>query len=80
MESCLEEWLKYIKEKRRSYKHLNYFTIDQLVILQRELVKIGTEEHPSVLIYPLLSAVKRNCTPGKLFNKCFFIKNTARQR
>lgn len=65
MEKCLDDWMAHIKEKRKSYHHLNYFTVDQLVILQRELVKMGTdEEEPRHHIYPLLSAVKQNCTPG----------------
>ncbi|XP_053390335.1 E3 ubiquitin-protein ligase rnf213-alpha-like, partial [Mercenaria mercenaria] len=66
MENCLEEWLKHIKEKRKSYLHLNYYTVDQLVILQRELVKMGTELEPSHLVYPLLCAVKEDCTPDDL--------------
>ncbi|XP_053388233.1 E3 ubiquitin-protein ligase rnf213-alpha-like, partial [Mercenaria mercenaria] len=66
MENCLRQWLQHIKDKRRQYVHLNFFTVDQLVILQRELVKVGTEELPSHLIYPLLSAVKQNCTPADL--------------
>ena len=66
LESCLEDWLKYINEKRNKYLHLNYFTIDQLVQLQRELVKVGTEVEPSVMVYPLLSAVKKDCTPADL--------------
>ncbi|XP_053390338.1 E3 ubiquitin-protein ligase rnf213-alpha-like, partial [Mercenaria mercenaria] len=66
METCLEEWLKYIKEKRKRYLHLNYFTVDQLVILQRELVKMGLDSEPSHLVYPLLSAVKDRCTPDDL--------------
>jgi hypothetical protein len=45
---------------------LNYFTIDQLVILQRELVKVGSQAEISDLIYPLLSAVKRDCNHGDL--------------
>lgn len=65
MESCLDEWLRHIKEKRKTYVHLNYFTVDQLVILQQELVKIGTEEQPSLHIYPLLSTIKHNCQQGK---------------
>lgn len=65
MESCLEDWLDHIKKKRKDYIHLNFFTVDQLVILQRELVKIKTEEPPSKYIYPLLSAIKTNCKPGK---------------
>ncbi|XP_053396012.1 E3 ubiquitin-protein ligase rnf213-alpha-like [Mercenaria mercenaria] len=64
MENCHEEWLQHITEKRKSYLYLNYFTIDQLVILQRELVKIGTDERPLHWIYPLLSAVKLECTEG----------------
>lgn len=66
LEVCLDEWLSYISEKRNTYLHLNYFTIDQLVQLQRELVKIGTEEEPSLMIYPLLSAVKKDCTASDL--------------
>ncbi|XP_060586365.1 E3 ubiquitin-protein ligase rnf213-alpha-like [Ruditapes philippinarum] len=66
MECCLDEWLDHIKEKRKTYLHLNYYTVDQLVILQRELVKMGIESEPSHLVYPLLSAVKENCTPDDL--------------
>ncbi|XP_053396335.1 E3 ubiquitin-protein ligase rnf213-alpha-like isoform X2 [Mercenaria mercenaria] len=66
MECCLEEWLQHIKEKRKNFLHLNYYTVDQLVILQRELVKMGTESEPSHLVYPLLSAVKEDCTPDDL--------------
>ncbi|KAH3727158.1 hypothetical protein DPMN_053084, partial [Dreissena polymorpha] len=67
MEKCYKEWLEYINKKRAEYYHLNFFTVDQLVILQRELVKIGSESEPSHLIYPLLSAVKKTCTPADLF-------------
>ena len=66
MESCLEEWLEHIKQKRKTYIYLNYFTVDQLVILQQELVKMGSEDQPSKHIYPLLSAVKANCKPGRV--------------
>lgn len=62
MEVCLEEWLKYIDHKRDEYQHLNFFTIDQMVILQKELVLMGGEVEPSDLIYPLLSIVKHDCT------------------
>ncbi|XP_062591685.1 E3 ubiquitin-protein ligase rnf213-alpha-like, partial [Saccostrea cucullata] len=62
MEFCLEEWLKYIDQKRDSYPHLNFFTIDQMVILQRELVLMGGEVEPNDFIYPLLSIVKHDCT------------------
>ncbi|XP_052808680.1 E3 ubiquitin-protein ligase rnf213-alpha-like isoform X1 [Mya arenaria] len=62
MENCYSEWLDFIKEKRKNYLYLNFFTIDQLVILQRELVKMGTNEEPTQRIYQLLSAVKENCS------------------
>ena len=62
METCLEEWLKYIDQKRDDYHHLNFFTIDQMVILQKQLVLMGGETDPSDLIYPLLSIVKHDCT------------------
>ncbi|XP_052807608.1 E3 ubiquitin-protein ligase rnf213-alpha-like isoform X3 [Mya arenaria] len=62
MEKCYGEWLEFIKEKRKIYLYLNFFTIAQLVILQRELVKMGTDEEPSLRIYHLMSAVKENCT------------------
>lgn len=62
MEECLQAWMEYIERKRNEYFHLNYFSIDQLVILQRELVKIGTDKEPTDLIYSLLSFVKSNCS------------------
>ncbi|XP_061169263.1 E3 ubiquitin-protein ligase RNF213-like isoform X1 [Saccostrea echinata] len=62
MENCLEKWLKYIDQKRDEYHHLNFFTIDQMVILQRELVLMGGEVEPNDFIYPLLSIVKHDCT------------------
>jgi hypothetical protein len=37
-----------------------------MVILQQELVKIGSGQEPSALIYPLLSAVKQGCTKEDL--------------
>ncbi|KAL3881537.1 hypothetical protein ACJMK2_027969, partial [Sinanodonta woodiana] len=68
MERCLEKWLDYINEKRNKYFELNFFTTDQLVFLQQELVKIGTNHDPDVRIYPLLSAVKESCTWEDLVN------------
>ncbi|KAK3098854.1 hypothetical protein FSP39_023768 [Pinctada imbricata] len=66
MEKCLEEWMTYIDSKREEYIYLNYFTIDQLVILQRELVKLSEDSEPSKHVYPLLCAVKKNCTKADL--------------
>ena len=61
MEGCHKNWLEYIHKKRIDHLHLNFFTIDQLVFLQKELVKIGTREEPSNRLYPLLSVLKESC-------------------
>ncbi|CAG2252472.1 RNF213 [Mytilus edulis] len=66
LEQCHEKWLDYIDQKREKYYCLNFFTIDQMVILQQELVKVGSAQEPAALIYPLLSAVKHGCTKDDL--------------
>lgn len=66
LEECHKKWLDFITEKREKYYLLNFFTVDQMVILQQEVVKIGSTEEPSNVIYPLLSAVKRGCTKENL--------------
>ncbi|XP_052087598.1 E3 ubiquitin-protein ligase rnf213-alpha-like isoform X5 [Mytilus californianus] len=68
LENCHKEWLQYINNKREENPLLNYFTIDQIVILQQQLVKVGTDKEPSPLIYPLLSAVKKNCSREELIS------------
>ena len=62
LEQCHIKWLDYIDVRREKYYLLNFFTVDQMVILQQELVKIGSDVEPSLLIYPMLSAVKQGCT------------------
>ncbi|KAK3585575.1 hypothetical protein CHS0354_036762 [Potamilus streckersoni] len=62
MKNCLDEWINHINQIRSEYFELNYFTTDQLVILQQELVKVGSNQDLDVRIFPLLSAVKENCT------------------
>lgn len=65
LEDCHKKWLNHISEKREKFHMLNYFTIDQIVFLQQELVKVGhwqPDNNPSVLVYPILSSVKQNCS------------------
>ena len=63
MEDCLNEWLEHIARQRVESYYLNYYTTEQLVILQNELPKINTDiAHISKNIYPLLSLVKKDCT------------------
>ncbi|XP_063403574.1 E3 ubiquitin-protein ligase rnf213-alpha-like [Mytilus trossulus] len=79
LEQCHENWLRYIDEKREKYYCLNFFTIDQMVILQQELVKIGSNQEPSALIYPLLSAVKQGCTREDLVKAMSAAKDDVEQ-
>lgn len=69
METSLDNWLQYLDEKRYEYQHLNYYTTDQLVILQKELVQfidgIDVDKIPPFII-PLLSVVKSDCDIGDL--------------
>lgn len=61
METSLENWLQYLDKKRYEYQHLNYYTTDQLVILQRELAKVIDGDKIPPFIIPLLSVVKSDC-------------------
>lgn len=64
METCLTEWLDHIESHRTESHFLNYYTTEQLVILQNELARINTDgARVSKEIYPLLALVKRDCTP-----------------
>ncbi|KAJ8314901.1 hypothetical protein KUTeg_007051 [Tegillarca granosa] len=80
MENCLEKWLDYINEKRNEYYHLNFFTIDQMVILQRELVKVGGQDEPSDRIYSLLSAVKHDCSKTDLISAMKLAENDVNEK
>ncbi|CAC5422256.1 RNF213 [Mytilus coruscus] len=62
LEQCHDRWLEFIDNKREVEYILNFFTIEQMVILQQELVKLGSRVEVSNLIYPLLSIIKRDCT------------------
>ena len=62
MEERLQEWRKYIEKKRHDFSEMNYYTMDQIVILQKELATPDIGKGPSTLIYPLLSFVKEGCT------------------
>jgi len=62
-DECLSEWLSHIERHRSEFYYLNHYTMAQLVILQKELAKINTEEYLDISskVYPLLTCVKENC-------------------
>ena len=66
LENCHVRWLDFINQKREENYILNFFTIEQMVILQEELVKMGFDDETSDLVYPLLSGIKQGCTRGDL--------------
>lgn len=73
MESCLEEWLKHVEEQREQFYHLNFFTTQQLMILQQELSKITNDSDEHAVgqeVYALLSLVKKDCSYYGLRYSC----------
>jgi hypothetical protein len=63
MEECLTNWLDHIRFVRKESYYLNYFTTEQLVILQNELAKVNSPEKAVPwTVYPLLSGIRKNCT------------------
>ncbi|CAG2194994.1 RNF213 [Mytilus edulis] len=66
LEKCYDEWLLYTNEQRDTNEVLNYFNMSQLVILQKELAKVGRNQTPCVLVYPLLFSLKQKCNVDDL--------------
>lgn len=62
MENCYEEWIKYIKEKRRVFYPLNFYTVDQMVLLQEEIARYRNGSPVTRFLCPLLSLVKPSCS------------------
>ncbi|XP_062570766.1 E3 ubiquitin-protein ligase RNF213-like isoform X2 [Saccostrea cucullata] len=62
LEKCYEEWIKYIREKRSTFYPLNFFTVDQMVVLQEEIAQIRNGNGATKFLCPLLSLVKSNCS------------------
>ena len=44
LENCHTEWLQYVDQKRKVYPELNIYTVEQLVFLQQQLVKVGSAD------------------------------------
>ena len=44
LECCHTEWLQYVDQKRKDYPELNVYTVEQLVFLQQQLVKVGSAD------------------------------------
>lgn len=61
MERCFEEWVKYIYEKRKRFYPLNFYTVDQMVLLQEEIARYRNRKEASRFLCPLLAIIKTKC-------------------
>lgn len=61
MENCYEEWIVYIAGKRKVFYPLNFYTVDQMVLLQEEIAKYRNGNQTTQFLCPLLSIVKSKC-------------------
>jgi hypothetical protein len=64
MDNFLTLWLDYVDKNRKKYPELNHFTVEQLVILIKEIAKLNDNKEPTHLLYPVLNIVKNDCKPG----------------
>lgn len=62
MENCYEQWIDYIAEKRKVFYPLNFYTVDQMVLLQEEIAKYRNGNQVTQFLCPLLSVVKTRCS------------------
>lgn len=62
LESCYEEWIDYIAGKRKVFYPLNFYTVDQMVLLQEEIAKYRNGNQVTQFLGPLLSVVKFHCS------------------
>jgi len=69
LEQCYVDWLDHVEKRRSEFCYLNHYNTQQLVILCQEIVSLcnnskgtigGSRIDPKV--YPMLCAVKHNCT------------------
>ncbi|XP_062574164.1 E3 ubiquitin-protein ligase rnf213-alpha-like [Saccostrea cucullata] len=68
LENSLHKWSEFINDKREKYPRLNFYTMDQLVTLQKELAKVQRGSDHSLQVYQLLSLTKENCDQEDLVN------------
>lgn len=61
LENCFKEWKEYITEKRKCFYSLNFYTVDQMVLLQEEIARHRNGTNTSEFLCPLLSVVKCKC-------------------
>ena len=69
LEQCYIDWLDHIEKRRSEFYYLNHYNTQQLVILCQEIVSLFNNTKGTIgdscidrKVYPMLCAVKHNCT------------------
>ena len=66
LQECLDAWVQHVDKQRKAYYHLNFFSTEQLVMIQNELARLRKNGKPNKCVYPLLAAIKDNISYEEL--------------
>lgn len=67
-DECYSDWLHHITVQREQFCYLNHFTTQQVVLLCKKIASFCFSGEPNVdpLVYPMLCAIRHNCTVDDL--------------
>ena len=67
-DECYTDWMHHIEVQRKQFYNLNYYTTQQVVILCKKIASFcfSDDHNTDHLVYPMLCAVKPNCTKDDL--------------
>ena len=67
-DECYTDWRHYIEVQREQFYNLNHYTTQQVVILCKKIALFcfSDDHNTDHLVYPMLCAVKPNCTKDDL--------------
>ena len=73
LDKCYSDWLDHIEQRRSQFYYLNHYSTQQLVILCKEIASLCCSSGENIddssinpVVYPMLCAVKPNCTTEDL--------------
>ncbi|XP_067914411.1 E3 ubiquitin-protein ligase rnf213-alpha-like isoform X2 [Heterodontus francisci] len=62
LETCLQDWCKFIEKIRTKFYYLNYYTAEQIVYLSSELGSFAAGKPLCEQVLAMLSFIKPDCT------------------
>ncbi|KAI0227837.1 hypothetical protein LSAT2_021672 [Lamellibrachia satsuma] len=67
-DECYTDWMHHIEVQRKQFYNLNHYTTQQVVILCKKIASFCFTDDDNIdpLVYPMLCAVKPNCTKDDL--------------